>query len=206
METSGVNLQDNQFDRISKSDIDQRTDRITQTTGHAFGRMAQQPSERHNRHCIHGKDDGWTQLSRLDGDTHRHEDQQNIDPAMEEGGLGVVTETDAAISDPGQGTWFGGLLLIGFMVLGARLVGRAPLWPCHLGILSRRNNRIAMFGDRGIGGRSFRSRTAGKRVSFRPRVNPVYVSSQRKLWIDRTGQDRKERAGQGSGNIRMYYL
>jgi hypothetical protein len=95
------NLHDNQLHRISKGNIGERTNRVTHTTGNALSGMAEQASQRHDGDGVHGKDDGRAHMGCLDGDADRDEHQQDIEPAVQQGGLGMFAEPDDAILKTG---------------------------------------------------------------------------------------------------------
>ena len=65
---------DDQFDCISKSDVDQSSDGVTKATGNTLRGMAEQSSQGNDSHCIHREDYGWVETRGLAGDTHRYED------------------------------------------------------------------------------------------------------------------------------------
>lgn len=106
----------------------------------------------------------------LDGDADRDEHQQDIEPAVQQCGLGMFAKPDDAILKTGQKAWF---WLLGIMMLTGPGGLRVPVAPCHVGILLTRRSRIMRLGVLVLGGRVGWKRTIGKRVSFRPRVNSV---------------------------------
>lgn len=82
-------------------------------------------------------------MSRLDGDAHGDEDEEDINPAVQESGLRMFAEADGGTLETQEGAWF---WLFGIILLtGARGFG-VPVGPPHLGILSRRNDRIVRRG------------------------------------------------------------
>lgn len=137
--------------------------------------MAQQARQRDDGDRIQGEDNGRVQARRLDGNARRHEQQQDIDPAVAQGRLGVLAEADTAVFHPDPWTRVGGFSI--FVFTGAGLGGcRALRARVHLPILLRARTTslfVGGFGVRLAGGGGGGCCTAIRRVSFRPRTNPV---------------------------------
>lgn len=70
-----MNSQNNQLHGISKGDINQRTDCVSQTACNALCSMTQQPSQGDDSYCVHGEDDGRVQPYSFHGNAHRHKDE-----------------------------------------------------------------------------------------------------------------------------------
>jgi hypothetical protein len=96
--------EDDEFDCVAESNVEQCTDGVTKTTGHALGGVTEQAGEWHDSDCVQGEDDGWAHVSSLGCDTNRHEDQQDIDPAVADGILSMDEEALAGLDGAG-GHW-----------------------------------------------------------------------------------------------------
>lgn len=107
------NNENDQLDGVTKGDVDQSSDRVTQAGGHALSGVTEESGQGDNGHGVHREDDGRVQADCPDDDTDRHEDQQDVDPAMAEGILGVVVEPAAAIAHANEQAWFGVVFLGG---------------------------------------------------------------------------------------------
>ena len=108
--------EDDELDCVAESDIEQCADRITKTTGHAFGGVTEQSCKRHDSDCIQGEDDAWAHVSSLGCDTDGYEDQQDIDPTVAESILCMDEEAFAGLDSAGGHGEFrcsGGISAIG---------------------------------------------------------------------------------------------
>lgn len=94
---TGWNIQNNQLDSITKGNVDQGADGVTQTAGDTLRSMAQQAGQRDDGHSIESEDDDWTQARGCDGNTGGYKNQQHIDPAMADGSLCVADEAHRTI-------------------------------------------------------------------------------------------------------------
>lgn len=78
-------VQDDEFHSISKGDIHQGTDGVAEAVGHCLGRVAEEAGERDDGDGIHCKDHtGAHARHEVDGDADGDEDQQDVDPAVED--------------------------------------------------------------------------------------------------------------------------
>jgi len=118
---------DDELDCVAESNIEQCANGVTKTTGHAFGGVAEQAGERHNSDCVQGEDDGRAHVSSLGCNTDGYEDQQNVDPTVADGILGVDEESFAGLDSAG-GHWE-------FRSNG----GISAIWRLYGGISSARN-------------------------------------------------------------------
>jgi len=108
--------EDDEFDSIAKSDIEQCTNGVTETTGYTLGGVTEQTSEWDDSDCVQGEDNGRAHVCSLGCNTDRYEDQQDVDPAVAESILGVNDEAFAGLDGTG-GHWefgsSGGISAIG---------------------------------------------------------------------------------------------
>ena len=132
--------QNDQLHGIAKGDINQRTNCVSQAACNAFCSMTQQPSQGDDSYSVHAEDDGRVQPYSFDGDTHRHKDEQDIDPAMAQGRLGVMNKSDRAILHADQGTWFWFLRFV--FRAGPQVCSRGPSGRIHFGMLGSRAGRF----------------------------------------------------------------
>jgi len=83
-------------------DIEQCTERISNTGSDDFGRVREQASQWNDGDGIHREDNLGLQVYKLDYDTKRHEDEQDVDPAVGKGILGVGDESEGSVLDTGR--------------------------------------------------------------------------------------------------------
>lgn len=102
------NDEDDQFDGVAESDVEKCTKAVAETAGHAFGGVAKQTCERYDGDSVQSEDDGWAQVSSLGGNTDRHEDEQDVDPAVAESILGVDDKAFAGLGGTCGDGRFGG--------------------------------------------------------------------------------------------------
>lgn len=163
------NIQDDQLYCISKGDVDECTHSVTQSTSDTLGGMAEQTGQGDDSYRIHGKDQAWIESSGLDRNTDRDEDEQHIDPAVAQGAFGVSGEANNSILHPDEQWALSGLIGIFFRLR----AGRVTYTFFHLSILSR-----SVLRGLGVGLVLTLGIIRGRRVSFRPRVNPVCIAKR----------------------------
>lgn len=88
--------EDDEFDRVAEGNIEQGAPRVPHSVCYDFGRVTEQAGERHYGDGVQGEDDGRVEVEGLGDDARRDEDEQHIDPAVEEGILGMDDETSCA--------------------------------------------------------------------------------------------------------------
>jgi hypothetical protein len=107
--------------------------------------MAEQTCERDDSHSVHGEDHSWVEAGSFNGNTHWHEDQQDVDPAVADSILGVVVEPTCPIAHAGDKAGF----LRFFFLCGPCCGSRVLDWDSHLIIFQggRRLRGGIDFGD-----------------------------------------------------------
>jgi len=76
------NDEDDELDCVAESNVEQCTDGVTKTTGHAFGGVTEQAGEWDDCDCVQGEYNGRAHMSSLGCNTDRYEYQQDVDPAV----------------------------------------------------------------------------------------------------------------------------
>lgn len=94
-------LQDDDFHRVSKSNTEQRSHRISHLPGDALGCEAQQAGQWDNGDDVHREDDRRAHREKLHDDADGDKDQENIDPARQEDLLPSLVESAHDV------IWFG---------------------------------------------------------------------------------------------------
>ena len=77
------NDEDDQFNSITKGNVEKGANCVTKLSGHRFGGVAQKASQRNNGNSIDGENGTRGHARHIGhGDSHRNSKQQNVEPAM----------------------------------------------------------------------------------------------------------------------------
>lgn len=74
------NSQDDQFDEIAQTNVEQGTDGVAGIVGDLFGGIGEQCRERHNGNNIGDEGEDGAHAKPVTGDANRDEDEKGIDP------------------------------------------------------------------------------------------------------------------------------
>ena len=90
---TAASLQNNQLHSVTKRDIQQRAERVSEFMGHRLGGEAQKTGQRDDSNGVHGEDDGRGHAVDLgDGNADGHKDEQHVDLGGEHDCLAGVPE------------------------------------------------------------------------------------------------------------------
>ena len=69
---------------VAEGDIEQSPQSVSQSASHALCRVGEQAGQGYDSDGIHGEDNLGIQAGKVCGDADRYEDEQHIDPAMQD--------------------------------------------------------------------------------------------------------------------------
>lgn len=115
--------QNDQFDSVTKSNIEERTKRITQLARHGLGSVAKQTCKGNHGNTVHAKDK--TRVNTLDvcdNNSDGHKDQQKINPAIGQdhpkGPAGLLNDTALLLATCDSSSGSRVIATVGVVVVG----------------------------------------------------------------------------------------
>jgi hypothetical protein len=99
--------ENDEFDRVAESNIEQSTNGVAETTRHTLSGVTEQTREWDDSDGVECENDGWTHMSSLSRNTEGYENQQDVDPAVADGVLGVDHKALASLDGAGGHWGFG---------------------------------------------------------------------------------------------------
>lgn len=99
--------EDDQLDGVSKGDVEECTKGVAKTACDTLGGVTEQASEWDDGNSVHRKDNSRAQVGSFGCNADRYEYQQNVDPAVADGILGVNDKALASLDGTGGHGRFG---------------------------------------------------------------------------------------------------
>jgi hypothetical protein len=99
--------EDDEFDCVAESDIEQSTNGVAKTACYALGGVTEQAGEWDDSNGIEREDDRWAHVRSFSCDTNWYEYQEHVDPAVAKRILGVNHKALASLDGTGSHWEFG---------------------------------------------------------------------------------------------------